>query len=287
MTISKKQIKKTNYFSHDSNARNDSKIISLRMKLGVEGYGIYFMIIERLREEADYISNKDYDSLAFDFRTTPEKVKSVIEDFGLFIFTDDDCFYSESLMQRMILKDEKSKKHSLGGKKAMEKRWNNTPDTAQNSKDTITNLPNSDNIVITNLPNSDNKESKVKESKGKESKVKESKEKCVETPTQKIMTFHEKLSLFKTEYLNSERFEKTCMTLNVRPDVLIKYFNEFTDAQECGSKHEGIVNYAEFSSQMSSHFFNTVKLLLKKENESKPRNGFNDTLNELLILNSD
>lgn len=169
MTISKKQIKKTNYFSHDSNARNDSKIISLRMKLGVEGYGIYFMIIERLREEADYVSNKDYDSLAFDFRTTPEKVKSVIEDFGLFIFTDDDCFYSESLMQRMILKDEKSKRHSLGGKKAMEKRWNNTPETAQNNKDVITNESNSDNIVITNLPELDNKESKVKESKVKES----------------------------------------------------------------------------------------------------------------------
>lgn len=282
MTVSKKQIKKTNYFSHDSNARNDSKIISLRMKLGIEGYGIYFMIIERLREEADYTSNKDYDSLAFDFRTTPDKVKSVIEDFGLFIFTDDDCFYSESLMQRMTIKDEKSKKHSLGGKKAMEKRWNNTPDTAQNNKEDITNLSNSDNIVITNLHESDNKESK-----GKESKEKESKEKCVETHTENIMTFQEKLSLFKTEYINSGRFEKTCMTLNVRPDVLIKYFNEFTDAQECGSKHEGIVNYAEFSSQMSSHFFNTVKFMLKKENESKPRNGFNDALDELLILNSD
>lgn len=174
MTVSKKQIKKTNYFSHDSNARNDSKIISLRMKLGVEGYGIYFMIIERLREETDYVSNKDYDSLAFDFRTTKEKIKSVIEDFGLFIFTDDDCFYSDSLMQRMTIKDEKSKKHSLGGKKAMEKRWNNTPDTAQNNKDAITNLSNSDNIVITNLHESDNKESKGKESKGKESKERES-----------------------------------------------------------------------------------------------------------------
>ena len=175
MTISRKQIKKTNYFSHDSNARNDSKIISLRMKLGVEGYGIYFMIIERLREESDYVSNKDYDSLAFDFRTTPEKVKSVIEDFGLFIFTDDDCFYSESLMQRMILKDEKSNKHSLGGKKAMDKRWNNIHETNQNDKDVITNLSNLDNIVITNLSELDNKESKEKESKVKESEGKESK----------------------------------------------------------------------------------------------------------------
>ena len=69
----------------------------------------------------------------------------------------------------------------------MEKRWNNTPETAQNNKDVITNESNSDNIVITNLPELDNKESKVKESKVKESKVK-----CVETHTQKIMTFQEK-----------------------------------------------------------------------------------------------
>ena len=103
-------MKKTNYFSHDSNARNDSKIISLRMKLGVEGYGIYFMIIERLREETDYTCPKDYASLAFDFRTTQEKVKSVVEDFELFGFTQDGYIYSESLKQRMLIKDEKSKK---------------------------------------------------------------------------------------------------------------------------------------------------------------------------------
>ena len=104
-------MKKTNYFSHDSNARNDEKILAVRMRLGAEGYGIYFMIIERLRDSVDYMSVKDYNNIAFDLRVSAEKVKAVIEDFGLFTFTEDGKrFYSESFLQRMKIKDEKSEK---------------------------------------------------------------------------------------------------------------------------------------------------------------------------------
>ena len=46
-------MKKTSYFSHDSNARNDEKILAVRMKYGAEGYGIYFMILERLETLTD------------------------------------------------------------------------------------------------------------------------------------------------------------------------------------------------------------------------------------------
>ena len=82
-----RQIKSTNYFSHDSNARNDEKLVRLRMKQGAAGYGVYFMILERLREEADYMSAKDYNMIAFDLRVDAAIVKSVVEDFGLFTFT--------------------------------------------------------------------------------------------------------------------------------------------------------------------------------------------------------
>lgn len=110
-----------NYFPHDSNARNSDKLIPLRARFGAEGYGIYFMLIERLREEPSYMSIKDYNMLAFDFRVDAGKVKSVIEDFGLFAFTEDGkCFYSESLMRRMKIKDEKSEK----AKRAARSRWN-------------------------------------------------------------------------------------------------------------------------------------------------------------------
>lgn len=111
-----------NYFSHDSNARNSDKLIPLRMKLGAEGYGIYFMLLERLRDEKDYMSIKDYNMLAFDLRVDASKVKSVIEDFRLFVFTEDGkYFYSEGFKKRMDIKDIGSIKRSEAGKKAQQK----------------------------------------------------------------------------------------------------------------------------------------------------------------------
>lgn len=112
------------YFSHDSNARNSDKILPLRMRHGAEGYGIYFMILERLREEPEYMSVKDYNMIAFDLRVDAGKVKSIVEDFGLFVFTEDGkYFYSESFKRRMQRMDAKSEKLSEAGKRGNEKRW--------------------------------------------------------------------------------------------------------------------------------------------------------------------
>ncbi|MGX7200044.1 Lin1244/Lin1753 domain-containing protein [Enterococcus nangangensis] len=146
-----------NYFPHDSNSRNSDKLLPVRMKFGAEGYGIYFMILERLREEKTYTSVKDYNMIAFDLRVDAQKVKSIVEDFGLFAFTDDgECFYSEGFLKRMEIKDEKSKKRSDAGKKGAAKRW-------QTDSNAIA-------MPITN----DSKESKEKETKEKETKEKDS-----------------------------------------------------------------------------------------------------------------
>ena len=112
------------YFSHDSNARNSDKLMKVRMKLGAEGYGIFFMLIERLREEEGYKSTIDYDTLAFDLRVEPEKVKQVVENYDLFKFTEDGkYFYSDSFNERMEMMDLKRKKRVEAGKKGAEKRW--------------------------------------------------------------------------------------------------------------------------------------------------------------------
>lgn len=42
------------FFSHDCNARNDPKILALRSVYGAEGYGVYFMLVEILREQPEY-----------------------------------------------------------------------------------------------------------------------------------------------------------------------------------------------------------------------------------------
>lgn len=42
-----------NWFPHDSTAHNDQRILSLRMKYGWEGYGLYWAILESMYETAD------------------------------------------------------------------------------------------------------------------------------------------------------------------------------------------------------------------------------------------
>lgn len=117
------------YFPHSSNARNTDKLINLRMQCKAAGYGVYFMILERLREEPEYMSVKDYNMIAFDLRVDASLIKSVVEDFGLFVFTEDGkYFYSESFKQRMEIMDSKSKKLSEAGKKGNEKRWGKQSD---------------------------------------------------------------------------------------------------------------------------------------------------------------
>lgn len=147
------------YFSHDSNARNSDKLLPVRMKYGAEGYGIYFMLLERLRDESEYVSVKDYNMIAFDLRVDAGKIKSIIEDFGLFVFTENgEYFYSEGFMKRMEIKDAKSKKRSEAGKKGAKKRWG--------SQDDESDKENNSNAIA--MP-SKNIASKVKERK--ESKV--------------------------------------------------------------------------------------------------------------------
>ena len=148
----------TSYFPHDSNARNSDKIIRLRMKYKSAGYGVYFMILERLRDEPDYMSVKDYNMIAFDLREDASLIKSVVEDFGLFVFTEDGkYFYSESFMRRMKIKDETVKKRSEAGKIGSEKRW------ARNKE--IANATEIDSKAIANATKNDSKKSKVNKKK--------------------------------------------------------------------------------------------------------------------------
>lgn len=107
-----KDLLKARYFSHDCNARNDEKLMSLRMDHGAAGYGVYFMLLERCGESAGYTSVKDLKLIAFDLRADQDLIRSVIDDYDLFKLSEDgDRFYSESFLERMAIKD----KHSING----------------------------------------------------------------------------------------------------------------------------------------------------------------------------
>lgn len=116
------------YFSHDSNARNSKKLLRLRKKHGAAGYGVYFMLIERLTEEPNFTSDLDYDMLAFDLHVKRDLIRSVVENFDLFeIFegqgstVNKQKFRSSGLMERMELRAIRS----AAGRRGAANRWNN------------------------------------------------------------------------------------------------------------------------------------------------------------------
>ena len=158
----------SSYFPHDSNARNDERLVNVRMKHGPAGYGVYFMLVERLREDPEYMSVVDYNLIAFDLRIDASLAKSIIRDFGLFAFTVDpvrgECFYSESLRQRMARKDEITAKRKAASAIGVSVRQENREKTksAEMSNQMVTETqPNG-------ISNGSEKRTKEKESKVKE-----------------------------------------------------------------------------------------------------------------------
>lgn len=122
--------KETYYFSHDSNALTDTKILNMRADYGLEGYGLYWVIIEMMRNEDDYkleLNKNTYRAIKTLTNTNidiEKFIKDCLEDYQLFR-QDEEKFYSNSLLRRM---QEKDKKSAIAREKA-EKRWNgNTKD---------------------------------------------------------------------------------------------------------------------------------------------------------------
>jgi len=108
------------YFNHDSTARFDIRVIKLRSKLGYEGYGIFWALLELLFTEENKLCVSDYYDLAYGLQCEPEILIQVIEDFDLFVI-EDGCFYSKRLNDHIEEINSKSTK----AKENASKRWNN------------------------------------------------------------------------------------------------------------------------------------------------------------------
>lgn len=116
--------KDTFYFSHDYNSRADEKIKMLIRKHGILGYGIFWAIIEDLYNNANALRT-DYEGIAYDLRVDINIVKSVINDFDLFIIKDN-FFGSLSVQRRLDERNAKSKKAS----ESANYRWSKLKDDA-------------------------------------------------------------------------------------------------------------------------------------------------------------
>lgn len=158
-------MKETYFFSHDYNARNDRKMVKLKLKLKMTGFGVYWSLVEMLYEEGGKVLLTDIEDISHELGVDPDLILSVIKDFNLFE-SDEIHFWSESILLRLEKRQEKSKKAALSA----EKRWKDAnalrPETKRNA---------------------------IKDNKGKESKGKDIDD--VEyTPPSPFFTIHEALS---------------------------------------------------------------------------------------------
>lgn len=143
-------MKKTYYFQHDFNSRNDSKIMELRLDYGMEGVGIFWCIVEMLFEEDGYITIDKYKRITFELQAKDEMVKNIIENYGLFQ-QKENCFFSESVLKRIRAMQKKSKT----AKDNISKRWEKLR------------LNNDTNVLQTNYNGNTNKKKNKNENKKK------------------------------------------------------------------------------------------------------------------------
>ena len=116
---------KNYWFPHDFNAKDDPKIMLLIDELGMEGFGIYWVLIETLRgfPETKYrYPLKLVPPLAKKYSTNSVKVNTVIKNYGLFKVQNEEFFLSPSLCRRMKAYDHKCKQNSLNAKIGQKKK---------------------------------------------------------------------------------------------------------------------------------------------------------------------
>lgn len=218
--------KETYYFSHDSNARNDEKILMLRAEHGWQGYGLYWALLEMMFEAKETcLSHAKVKGIAISYNVDITLLQSVIntcEAERLFV-SDGVVFWSDSLRDRKQKFLELRQQRADAGKKGMAKRWGS--DNGVITKN---------NGVITEVGSVITKNNKVKESKEKEKKEKEKKEnesKDDDSPTtitlsDAIKTFNQNIHLItpleaeKLEAYIEDGFDATVITYAIQKAVM-------------------------------------------------------------------
>ena len=112
--------KDTFWFRHDLNARNDKKLVKVKLKHRQKGIGIYWSLVEMLFEESGKLNIADLEFIAGDLKEKEATVRSIVFDFDLFK-NDEKTFWSNSVNIRLSERKDKSDKAAESAKK----RWVN------------------------------------------------------------------------------------------------------------------------------------------------------------------
>ena len=95
------------YFPHDVETRHDSGVMQLIEAEGAAGYGFYWVLIEYLRMQNNYVGYVSaLQTLGRQIKIRLPRATRVLYDYGLFVI-EGDRFYSPMLMEGMAPLEEK------------------------------------------------------------------------------------------------------------------------------------------------------------------------------------
>ncbi len=169
------------YFPHFCNARHDRKIRRLRKELGLEGYGIFFMLLETLREQTDYkYPLEDIDLLSDEYGTSEAKLKTVLTKYDLFQLDEKGMFFSSNLIMYLRPYMEGKEKKRINGIRGNLIRYNHISKAESKKMSDEEIIEFNENLKLesrkSSLSDRTFSQSKVKESKLNEIKEKEIKD---------------------------------------------------------------------------------------------------------------
>lgn len=163
------------YFPHDSNARQDVKILKLRIKHGWAGYGLYWGIIEALRDQDNYSFDNEPELISLAVGCSVDELIPVLEtciEVGLLV-NEDGEIYSKSLKRRMEHVNEIREKRREAGRKGGMARQIESTIEANVAQAEESNAQANDEQMLSKCLANENQMLSIKEKKIKENKIRE------------------------------------------------------------------------------------------------------------------
>ena len=133
--------KNENWFKHDFRAREDKKLLKLKMKYKSSApIGVFWQLVEMIYENEGEME-LDIELLAFQLSESEDMIKDIIEQ--CFILSDYGLTH-ETIIEQLELRKEKYELKSQKGKEAADKRWGNDTTPIGNLSTTYTKVMGSD-----------------------------------------------------------------------------------------------------------------------------------------------
>lgn len=116
------------YFPHNAYAHISTRLYRMRLEIGTLAYGVYWVLLERLRLEPNHRSEYDELTLCHDCGCDKETLYQVIHSYKLFdVYREEEdgpvFFESFELNDYLKFMEEKKRKRQEDAKRAAEARW--------------------------------------------------------------------------------------------------------------------------------------------------------------------